>query len=313
MPYIKKTLFVIAFLFASFDGMTQSFAPEDAYWFVQSRQIHSRSPGVISRVCEDKTISVIGDTLVDDQTFQKLKIDNLRNVHSNVNMEDWSTEYGWLKYNSGKVSFGSSMDDMQLLYDFNLEVGDTFVANYKYLGHSLYDTVFVETVDSIFIGDVYRKRIILNDVDWMKCFSETLQWVEGVGDLYVGLLYHTIDFANCPLLTIAQGDSLDLIDKELLSYPCEIAPIDSIVPIEPFVYSEHLVYPNPFINEIVIQYDKEDFPPFSIYDMNGKIVFKENLNFGNNTFNLSHLASGVYTLSIRIEEGDEVERIVKLN
>ena len=63
------------------------------------------------------------------------------------------------------------------------------------------------------------------------------------------------------------------------------------------------IYPNPVVDD-VLQINNTQYNNFnlSLYNMEGKLVFKDIIVNGNNTFNISHLASGIYIARMQNNE-----------
>lgn len=81
---------------------------------------------------------------------------------------------------SKKVYYYSfSTNSEYLLYDFNLNVGDTIPHNW-YGNRDFSDSIFVEAIDSVVINSNWRKKYILN-IDGQTYASEI---IEGLGNIY---------------------------------------------------------------------------------------------------------------------------------
>ena len=72
------------------------------------------------------------------------------------------------------------------------------------------------------------------------------------------------------------------------------------------------VYPNPTTNFIIIELEKNVNADILVYDINGKLVLKDNLNDENQKqFDFSFLKQGNYLLHINIADKQSVYQINK--
>ncbi len=70
------------------------------------------------------------------------------------------------------------------------------------------------------------------------------------------------------------------------------------VGINDFIGLKVEIYPNPVIESLTINLDQQIQTDLNIYDLNGRIVFSRQINGKNNIYDLSHLNSGSYILTI---------------
>jgi len=114
--------------------------------------------------------------------------------------------------------------------------------------------------------------------------------------------YRCIVDGNCPPPDTSNAAILSLTD----------------VGINDFSLNKTTVYPNPVNNILIVKIDNKtsDFVQISIYDILGKSLMefpKENLFKGVNTFdlNVGTLAKGVYYLRVRMDEEQNVFKLIK--
>ncbi|HOW26474.1 MAG TPA: T9SS type A sorting domain-containing protein [Bacteroidales bacterium] len=88
-----------------------------------------------------------------------------------ISLTDWGLR-GWMREEDKIVYFKDPYwdDDEYILYDFNLEMGDTFnFIKYPW-------PMIVESIDTvILLNGELKKRIILD------CFGDSEEWIEGIG------------------------------------------------------------------------------------------------------------------------------------
>ena len=83
--------------------------------------------------------------------------------------------------------------------------------------------------------------------------------------------------------------------------------VDNVVSVSKESMNEFIVYPNPATNVLTI--DGAHLISSTIYDLNGRAVVNSDVQQAQ-TVNISHLESGVYTVNIRSEKGEYVEKLI---
>ena len=69
------------------------------------------------------------------------------------------------------------------------------------------------------------------------------------------------------------------------------------------------IYPNPVSDNLVIE-TEANIEAVTIYTVTGVVVYNE-VEFSNNTINVSDFANGVYIMKVRTENGEAVQRFIK--
>jgi len=117
--------------------------------------------------CETSFVRFSQDTVIEGNTYLKVyKSDTLQ--------QNWVLQ-GYIRENSlREVYFRNLIDQEKLLYDFGLEINDSVV-----LGGGWPDTLICTDIDSVLIGNDYRKRIHLKN-DGFPIDT----WIEGIGSEY---------------------------------------------------------------------------------------------------------------------------------
>lgn len=91
----------------------------------------------------------------------------------------------------------------------------------------------------------------------------------------------------------------------------DICEIDGVTALNEEELSSFVIYPNPSDGIFQIQMPKKENVWVEVFDLNGKLVFAEQLSSSNNaTLNLTGLSNGVYTLKLHSTDDIVVERIV---
>ena len=73
------------------------------------------------------------------------------------------------------------------------------------------------------------------------------------------------------------------------------------------------IYPNPFENQITISYSLQELVSITVFDMSGKLIYKNKLSFevGDRTIDVSNLKSGVYLVQLQSKSNTSYSKIVK--
>jgi hypothetical protein len=187
-------------------------------------------------------------------------------------------------------------DNETLLYDFDLNVGDTLPASYFYYPE---DDVVVNGIDSILIGDSYRK---IFDFDAPN-FNMPLQLIEGLG-FNQGFLDYVPDWYPAQLMCFA----LDGVTY----YPSYAAACDMVTGIDDYRFqvAGFSVFPNPASVSVSIELysDSKANTDLVISDILGRNLLAEKweLNQGKNlkSINLRVYDKGIYFISITGENGE---------
>jgi hypothetical protein len=129
-------------------------------------------------------------------------------------------------------------------------------------------------------------------------------------------------------VVLCQGDSTlvngtyyftdtTVIDSNLTIYNCDSINETSVITQNCTSINENInnsvkTYPNPFSDNINIQFTDNDFSELSIYNTIGKLIFNENIK-GLNSFNINtkDFAKGIYILQLNNESEINSYRIIK--
>ena len=235
-----------------------------------------------------------GDSLINGVYYHKISKPFIYRT-SNYGTQYNSSGYaGCLRQDTTnkKVYFISANDSIeQLLYNFNLHVGDTlkgFAQNYNC---PIFNKVIIST-DSILVDNSYRKRWNTNNY-----FSI----IEGIGST-LGLL----DFCNYPLeasnlLTCFRQNGQSLYPST--TWDCEL--ITSINSIDK-VSNKINIFPNPSNDSFTADFD-QSIKSIWLTDLLGNIIFKHQTN-NQTKFNIDNLSGGTYILTAIDKDGSTTNK-----
>ena len=250
---------------------------------------------------EEYSIIIEGDTTINDQIYHTL----------NTPYVDFFTN-GTCTQINGSGYKGAVRQDIQnkkvyyipplsstehLLYDFNMGIGDT-VQGYTAPNTGTYDTVIL--IDSVLVGNNYRKRWFTND--WYEIY-----FIEGIGSTF-GLIENSPGYS-----TDANTYGLEcFMQNENALYPdtninCQL--ITSTGDIEDFTNKVH-VFPNPSQGSFFISFDQPDnIRKIQITDLVGNIVFQSEIKH-QKQFSTEKFPAGFYLLKVSDQYNKTTSKIL---
>ncbi|MCF8368030.1 MAG: T9SS type A sorting domain-containing protein [Bacteroidales bacterium] len=178
---MKGFLFASILSIITLSSFSQDYHPlpeSDTYWIHKSHDI----PMICGcgGTCSVEQYIIAGDTLINELVYHKI-------VHSGYWLSNNCDENFF--YNGYQGAFRNDIENKivwfvpegesseSLLYEFDLQVGDTLSEGI--LDPNDYWDFWVEDIDSVLVGDSYRKRFHIRS--WLNMSEMALQIVEGVG------------------------------------------------------------------------------------------------------------------------------------
>jgi hypothetical protein len=238
-----------------------------------------------------------GDTIIGNKYCQKLYGSSTQNFDSNC------TSYlNYIYYFNRQL-----YTDTNLLYDFNLNVDDTlklYMNSGPCMSENGYYPIPVDTVDSLYYGNKWRKRIVFQDTYHTNHFG-AIVWVEGIGDYKLGMTSEAYNFYgevagnNC----LAGGWASDCFQEPGYNSigSCNYTSCASAINKS---YETNKIFltisPNPFNNEAVINANyKLQNASLSIYNCLGmKVKFINNIMEQSIILTRDNLPAGIYLLKL---------------
>lgn len=228
-----------------------------------------------------------GDTLIDGYEYKSIwRCDE-------ENQLDWNF-YGFIRENDEHQVFLKPPDYIEgLIYDFEVELGDTVVANNVYLNSDTLHFI-VSEIDSVLLLDGYHKRIIL----WEYINEKEEVWVEGLGSLYGILNSCNGSYGG----VCGSYEALCYESDEFLVYQHHdytTCHYNVTVNINTRSYEEMSVYPNPAKDFTILEFSDERERLIEIFDLSGKKIAK-NLLFDKIFYlNLHLVDKGIYIIKVK--------------
>jgi hypothetical protein len=286
-----KTLiiFSIAFLFC-ITAKTQEYTPfdfEKGFWAT-----YQCAPDY----CQTIRYFCKGDTLIDGIKYY--------NLYGNISTAPifgtptlYLIYYGGIRDNGNKQVILND-GNLRILYDFNLEVGDTLINGiYDFPGEI---TPVVQRIDSIQICGTYHKRY---KTQYKISYNDSVSLIEGIGMSQCLLGFNNIEtgggefgFRGCYV--------------EAGNINCNKCDLISDVKNNYSLSEDIRIFPNPS-NSILTIISLKDFKKLSILDLSGRIQFTKTCTGGHNLeINTKSLYSGYYILRIEFQDNTLISKSI---
>lgn len=241
-----------------------------------------------------------GDTVLLGKTFTKINA-----PHSISDFEAYRVD------SMGRVYAYVARDTTEIMiYDFNLQPGDTFYLNSVYwYSPGPGARIVVDSVDTISVQRVPRRRLFLRSGNHNR-----FKWIEGIG----GDGYPFDPFLNSGGADHGQAllcyfeNGLDIYHGE--GYPrvnnCDTAPPPISIE-EAITPPEVRVWPNPANDKIKIALSGgQSLGWVEIYSSSGILERRVSVDADEFLVDISQLKQGLYFLSIRSEKGVVTKKLM---
>lgn len=241
-----------------------------------------------------------GDTVINSLSYHKVIVPFIQLYGCPITNMNISGFRGSVRQDISirKVFFIPPLDSVeQVLYDFNLQIGDTlkgYLARNCSLGGN---TDIISGIDSILVGNTYRKRWAIS----VMSFSPHAYLIEGISSSW-GLLESPcllIDGPEYTLTCFKQNDNVIYPDT---TTSCNLITTISGVSSKSISLS---IYPNPFHTNATIQVNPEfEKGKLKFYNSLGLLVREEDIS-QRKTFTLfrKDLPSGIFFLQLINDNG----------
>ncbi|MCF8299113.1 MAG: T9SS type A sorting domain-containing protein [Saprospiraceae bacterium] len=306
---MKKFLFFLIISFYCLSGQTQTNTyhpfPDSYYWRVDWHCQHYQSN------CNERyhyNYYFDGDTIINGNSYKKLMRDSVVLIGIGgppCTLNPWAANKGYmgaLKEDSilNKTYFlWSNLSYDTLLYDYNLVSGDTLK------GGLVWNYLIVSSVDSVLIGNGYRKR-------WNFNSSEGPGYIiQGIGSNN-GLIerINSTGFCYSSLVCIKDLTTTLFTSNFSSSYGCQL-----ILPVKEQVHTRKTIhiFPNPTSDYIIIESKNplNKIKEIKIYNSLG--ILNENLfpNISDVKIDISLFPNGLYFLIVEDMNGEKsVKKII---
>jgi len=207
---IMRNIILVVIIGTFSSGYSQDFIQENKMWSTLLIDDSYTPPDHLNTSYETYFTKFEGDTSINLVQYSKL-------FQSTDSLNSWEL-VALIREETRKIFiWNPSSNNELLLYDFNIELGDTsIVTNFQYDYYS-YDSLLVtlDSTDNIFIEGVYHKRLYVK----IQCIYDgnidiPFQdiWIEGIGSKYGPLMQTCFCWTPCyinrKLLCVTRNDTL---------------------------------------------------------------------------------------------------------
>ena len=248
-------------------------------------------------VYEYPDVLMTGDTLINGLTYKKVfEPGGINHPYESAVMEDGFRKVFLKQFSDTSSSPGT------LIFDFSLQVNDTFISPYV----ERIDTMLVvRSIDTIFLGGALRRQFVLYPLNYSS-YDSTDVWVEGIGSLRYGL--YQDGWASLNVATLCRAKENDTVIYAA-NNSCYFLGVDQISPDK---LGLHL-YPNPTAGLCTLEFSDVNLTlSASIFDITGREVMQlfNDKTISTYTFNTNVMSPGIYL--IKANSADGKRAMVKL-
>jgi hypothetical protein len=298
-------IFTIILPIASSAQAVDHFVNDNSEWYV-ARVYPNASPEFPNFV-ETRTTyyGFLGDSLINGNTWLKL-------------YSSWDTLFtfnlhykGLIHSSEGIVLFQDIDNNLDTLYNFNLEIGDSVFFDFGFAA----ENIAIIGVDSIQINDLYFKRLTFDEPTFISFENLNEKWIEGIGSIHGPIFPH-----EPKLFSSEIPDELDLTCSYTndIQYWNNSSYDDCFVNIILGIGERSLdifnIFPNPFKDFIIIEKESHSTPSYylEIYNSQGQKVQSQELINIRQRISLDQIPVGIYYFKIYHGNQIQTKKISKL-
>ena len=301
---LRVCIFML-FLFNSVISPAQDLPmPTDSTMYVYRVSLHSGNGQLHIR---DLVVKIKGDTMLNNKTYSKVYYswalyDTNYNSPYNLLHCFMRSDTNKKVYARYPVTYNGDTSDL-LLYDFGLNVGDTF--DIRVFGSLAYDTNYchksfkhIVTIKSTYWDEFWNSnkiRLTLEPIE-NETTNPYFQFSEFYGGMEM-LLYNELHFYNLCYWGAADsiiGASYHCVwHKGKWKFPCDLYGI-GINETESNI--DVILTPNPIFDQAELSFEPGVFDEFQLIDMLGNLVYKTPIEYSSSsiTINRNGIADGFY-------------------
>ena len=314
-PIFKNSLFILLVL-ASVQGLAQPykslFGNKHTEWTVMVIETY-HDPIVNGAInWEDIKLTYQKDTLVQNKLYKKIVVgDSFTKAYHNMFRsflvrEDTITGKVW--YNEYAINGCGHYDTTEhLMFDFNLQVGDTFNLESPIC---LPVNTYAKTVDSVYYDNNNLKHIRFQVGQITAIGGVIVEFIEGSGST-LGIFYKaTCDYVPWPYMLCQWKDGIKTYTNSAFHGNCDPENNLHLSVTAPLKNKWISIYPNPAQNELTVDATSDGPCQLAITDISGKEVYKQQIN-NELTIPITYWARGLYFAQISDNKGQKhMEKIV---
>ena len=304
-------LFVIPFQASLSAQVYYPFATDTAQWSIKYTVSYANTEPIIRTY----HLKLKGDTTIDGLLYEKIYQSSVEDYFSD------STEYlkCFIREDSKKVYVKYPLNSPDfpdtaafVLYDFNLQLGDTFTTKMVNINENINEADFeVLSFDSINTNTGYRRTMNLELISFgsgtpiMYCYDTVFHWMEGIGS-QLSPFYNEV-FKDCYWEWHVYHKLICYHENfNYLFGGADCDTVSGFIGVEE--HKEEVVfelYPNPLDNEGVIKFNKGPSAKsieINFYDLQGRKAAQYKGSGKEIKIKKGGLSSGVYLAEIFLDQ-----------
>ena len=240
--------------------------------------------------------TIHGDTIINEIAYHKLCLAKGDTVNPTLEPIGGLREESKRVYYIGNTILGLHTEQEFLLYDFTDEINDTI----EHSSDGVFSSIILD-IDSILIGDQYRKRYKVNN-GWRYHNPDYI--IEGIGSVVNGLLGHISDIPTCGTHYwehVCFNENGQVVYQNPTFTDCYAGV--NLSSLELIVEKKIKIYPNPFTESVQIYRPPGD-KSLSVWIFNsaGKLICENEITEMNCSILIPGPA-GIYIAIIKDENG----------
>lgn len=242
----------------------------------------------------DACIQIVSDTIINDTRYASAKAGNRFNYFNTVDT------YIFREENHRVYIWNQEESTEHLIYDFNLNVQDTFVSNYFWSSNGNDATMIVRSIDTLIgIDGVPRKEYYLDSDPYSGEYYSTF-WLEGIGDA-IWPFFDPNYFGGTSLsggynfLCFSDSLGISFLADSVSEVDClNASPVGNIIH-----NIDIKIFPNPAQQSIKISSPDYLIKEVRLYNLQGVAIFSTSVNGNEAEIELStNIKAGVYFCEI---------------
>ena len=244
-----------------------------------------------------------GDTIVNSEQWFKLY-----STRDSLFQNDLLF-HGLLRKENNRVFYLDTLNQLDTLYDFSLNVGDSVLFN---LNGVYQEWLPVIEIDSIQINGQYYKKMkfaepSISAFDWLN-----EEWIEGIGSIH-GPLFpaYPVKFSeeipDSMLLTCTFSNNQQVWQHSNYQ-SCYVNIVLGVAQLELLDFK---IYPNPFTDRVHIENIGLQQYELTVLSGLGQIIKQVEIKNEIQTIDLTELKAGIYFLNIENGENTKTMKIIK--
>jgi hypothetical protein len=288
-----KTLIIFAILLLPsvvWGQITNHFVNLDSKWYVAKTYPNANQENPDFVQTTTTVFGFQGDTIINSEQWLKLYSTNDSLFQNDL------LYLGSLREENNKVFYLDTLDQLDTLYDFNLNVGDSVLFDLNASGLEWLEIIDVANIQ---INGASYERLKFAEPT-MGGFSDLNEiWIEGIGSIHGPIFPNnprrfSHEIPDSMLVTCSFSDSQYVWQHT--SY--ENCYVNIVLGIDQPLMFDFKVYPNPFSD--IIHFENSGLGTYEVTILNeiGQIVSQRKSDSKNETFDLSALKAGIYFMRI---------------